>query len=193
MIRVKKITVSNVKAITDQTLTLNGDKIIWELTTKTKAGEKLTLISKDGSKTSMITEIINYFQPGSFDIDKFLNESPAAQRKTLEKLLGVDLTGIDQRYAQAVEERRDANRDVERIEVNYKGKVVDPELGSTPIPTEELQKELLSVESHNEKYRLKLAEEDRLLERRKQLEIELSSVTDSLIALDDWLTTCYHR
>lgn len=167
---------------------MDSTRIEWELSTKTKAGEKLTLISKDGTKTSVITEIIKWFNPGSFDIDRFLNESPAGQRKSLEKLLGLDFSVLDERYSKAVEERKDANRDVERIEVNYKGKSVDASLPATPEPVEELQKELLGVESHNEKYNLKVTEEERLIVRKKQLEIELANVTDSLILLDDWLT-----
>lgn len=165
----------------------SGDIISWELTTKTKAGEKLTLISKDGAKTSVITEIIKWFNPGSFDIDRFLNESPAGQRKSLEKLLGLDFTKVDERYVKAVEERKDANRDVERIEVNYKGKSVDPDMRRDVIPTEELQKELLGVESHNEKYNLMLKREEQYLARKKQLETELATINEALSELEDQL------
>ena len=236
--KVKRIKVQNVKAITDQDLPLNGstaiimggnnkgkstllttlknrllkmkpdhlvrhgeteglyvmefttgDRIEWELSTKTKAGEKMTLISKDGTKTSAITEIIKFFGPSNFDIDKFLNATPAAQRKTLETLLGLDFTQLDEKYVKAVEERKDANRDVERLEVNYKGKVVDNELPLEPTPTEDLEKELLGVETHNAYYNQLVEKETELLARRKQLEEELASVNHKLGQLDEQLST----
>ena len=236
--KVKRIKVQNVKAITDQDLPLNGstaiimggnnkgkstllttlknrllkmkpdhlvrhgeteglyvmefttgDRIEWELSTKTKSGEKMTLISKDGTKTSAITEIIKFFGPSNFDIDKFLNATPAAQRKTLETLLGLDFTQLDEKYVKAVEERKDANRDVERLEVNYKGKVVDNELPLEPTPTEELEKELLGVETHNTYYNQLVEKETELLARRKQLEEELASVNHKLGQLDEQLST----
>lgn len=165
----------------------SGDRIEWELSTKTKSGEKLTLISSDGSKTSAITEIISWFAPNNFDIDKFLNESPAAQRKTLEKLLGLDFSKLDERYAKAVEERKDANRDVERIEVHYKGKVVDPALPVEPVPTEELHKSLLSVETHNERYNLRVEEEEKLSKRKIELERQLQEVKEQLDAVSTFL------
>lgn len=166
---------------------LNGDIISWELSTKTKAGEKLTLITKDGTKTSVIADIIKWFSPSSFNIDKFLNESPAAQRKTLEKLLGLDFAALDEQYAKAVEERKDANRDVERIEVTYKGLYVDETLPKEIAPTEELEKELLGVETHNEKYRLLTEQEKSLLATRKRLEEELAAVNIKLAELDEKL------
>lgn len=166
---------------------VSGEIVQWEVSTKTKAGEKLTLISKDGTKTSVITDIIKWFNPGSFDIDKFLNESPAAQRKTLEKLLGLDFTKLDEQYAKAVEERKEANRDVERIEVTYKGLYVDEALPLVVSPTEELQKELLGVESHNEKYKLLTDQEAQLLTTRKRLEDELAAVNAKLAELDEKL------
>lgn len=163
----------------------DGTQIEWELSTKTKSGEKLTMISPDGNKTSVITEIINWFQPGSFDIDKFLNESPAAQRKSLEKLLGLDFSDLDSKYAKAVEERKLANYDVDKIEVNYKGKSVDPDLPKEIVPTEELEKELLGIETHNEKYRLLHGQELELIERRKKLEEELRLVNAKLTEIDE--------
>jgi recombinational DNA repair ATPase RecF len=153
-----------------------GDRIEWELSTKTKSGEKLTLISADGSKTSAITEIINWFAPSNFDIDKFLNETPAAQRKTLEKLLGLDFTKLDEKYAVAVEERKDAKRDVERIEIMYKGKFVDENLPTEPEPTEELQKELIGVETHNKAYSLLQHQENELIKRRTEIENQIAEL-----------------
>lgn len=242
--KVQRIKVQNVKAITDQELNLNGataiimggnnkgkstllttlkdrllklkadhlvrtgetqgmyvmeftsgDRIEWELSTKTKAGEKMTLISKDGTKTSVITEIIKWFEPSNFDIDKFLNATPAAQRKTLETLMKLDFSKIDEKLVTATEERKDANRDVERLEINYKGKVVDPELALEPTPTDELEKELLGVETHNKAYELLQNQETDLLKREKEIEEEirklqekLAVVKEDLVKLDDKLT-----
>lgn len=167
----------------------DGSRIEWELSTKTKAGEKMTLISKDGNKTSAITDIIKWFGPSNFDIDKFLNATPAAQRKTLEALLGLDFSSLDEKYGKAVEERKDANRDVERLEVNYKGKVVDPELALEPTPTDELEKELLGIETHNAYYNQLVEKEEELLARKKQLEEELRNVDHKLTQLDEQLST----
>lgn len=173
----------------------SGDRIEWELSTKTKSGEKMTLISKDGTKTSAITEIIKWFEPSNFDIDKFLNATPAAQRKTLETLMKLDFSKIDEKLVTATDERKDANRDVERLEINYKGKVVDPELALEPVPTDELEKELLGVETHNRAYQLLEQQEGDLLftQRAKEKEIErlqqeLAEINDKLSKLDEKLT-----
>jgi len=166
----------------------SGDRIEWELSTETKAGEKLTLISSDGSKTSVITDIIKWFSPGSFDIDKFLNESPAAQRKSLEKLLGLDFSGIDERYVKATEDRKEANRDVDRVEITYKGKYVDEKLPLEPTPTEDLQKELLGVESHNRYYAQLTGQEEELMRRQQALLEELKQIGAKLDTLDEQLS-----
>ena len=166
----------------------NGDRILWELSTKTKAGEKMTLISKDGNKTSAITDIIKWFGPSNFDIDKFLNATPAAQRKTLETLLGLDFSKIDEKLVKATDERKDANRDVERLEINYKGKVVDTELPLEPVPTDELEKELLGIESHNFWYEAWVKQEKEALERKKYLEIELAEINKKLAEIDSLLS-----
>lgn len=165
-----------------------GERIEWELSTKTKAGEKLTMISADGSKTNLISEIIDWFGPADFDIDKFLQAQPAQQRKTLEKLLGLDFTALDERHAKALDDRKYANRDVERLEALYKGQVANRELPTEPIPIEELQRELLGVEAHNLRYKTLQEKEAELLRKRSRLEEELRQVNEELSLVDDQLS-----
>lgn len=166
----------------------SGDRIEWEVTTKTKAGEKLTLISKDGTKTSAITDIIKWFGPSDFDIDKFFYMQPAQQRKALEKLLGVDLSAIDEQYAKAVQERRDANRDVERIEAMYAGKYADDTLPKVPLPVDHLEKQLLSVELVQERYDSAVEEETRLEAQLAQLKAQMDRINTRLGEIDEFLT-----
>lgn len=166
----------------------SGDRIEWEVTTKTKAGEKLTLISKDGTKTSAITDIIKWFGPSDFDIDKFFYMQPAQQRKALEKLLGVDLSVIDEKYAKAVQERRDANRDVERIEAMYAGKYTDDTLPKVPLPVDHLEKQLLSVELVQERYDSAVEEETRLEAQLAQLKAQMDRINTRLGEIDEFLT-----
>lgn len=166
----------------------SGDRIEWEVTTKTKAGEKLTLISKDGTKTSAITDIIKWFGPSDFDIDKFFYMQPAQQRKALEKLLGVDLSAIDEKYAKAVQERRDANRDVERIEAMYAGKYTDDTLPKVPLPVDHLEKQLLSVELVQERYDSAVEEETRLEAQLAQLKAQMDRINTRLGEIDEFLT-----
>lgn len=166
----------------------SGDRIEWEVTTKTKAGEKLTLISKDGTKTSAITDIIKWFGPSDFDIDKFFYMQPAQQRKALEKLLGVDLSVIDEQYAKAVQERRDANRDVERIEAMYAGKYTDDTLPKVPLPVDHLEKQLLSVELVQERYDSAVEEETRLEAQLAQLKAQMDRINTRLGEIDEFLT-----
>jgi len=87
-----------------------GEKFIWHFDTKTKAGERLTFITKENIKTSVTKELSNRYFPSVFDVDEFLASQPKKQREILQKLAGIDFSNIDARYKAAYEERTFANR-----------------------------------------------------------------------------------
>lgn len=127
-----------------------GEKFIWQFDKKTKAGEKLIFITKDNIKTSLTRDIADKYFPKGFDIDRFLNEGPKAQREMLQKIIGIDFSELDTRYKQAYDNRTFANKKVE----SEKSKLVDidetlPEKETDYI---DLQKELAGIDAHNEKY-----------------------------------------
>lgn len=194
MSKIKKITVSNLKALSTQTADFNGctaiitggnnkgktsflrslpdrlrgikpDVILksgesdgsaeWELTTGEKfiwtfneKSEKLTFITKDNIKVSISKEISMRYFPDIFDVDRFLNDSPAKQRKTLQDLVGLDFSDIDFRYKYAYEDRTYKNR-IE-AEAKVKLKPIDEKLPIEEVPDIELRTELAGVESYNE-------------------------------------------
>jgi hypothetical protein len=85
------------------------DKSLFEWEIK-DGKEKLTYTAKDGVKTSAVKDIVKKYFPDIFDIDVFLQSRPQEQLKTLQKLVGVDFTVLDQDYKKAYEERQILNR-----------------------------------------------------------------------------------
>lgn len=176
----------------------NGEKFIWEVGTKNKAGEKLTYVTKDDIRFPLTAAIAKKYFPSSFDVDKFLLKSPKEQNKDLQKLIGLDLTEIDARYKTAFDDRTFKSR--KKVEA---GDFVDVDtaLPPLPYPTESLEKEILSVDTHNAKIngvieRAETMKGDRQksvteIERLKglisDLEISIKSVDERLKAGDEWL------
>ena len=76
-----------------------GEKFVWEFNAIGK--DKLTLITTEGLKHSVTTEIGKKFFPSLFDIDKFLQSAPKSQVKQLQTIVGLDFTEIDARYDKA--------------------------------------------------------------------------------------------
>lgn len=124
-----------------------GEKFVWTFDGKK---EKLVFITEKNIKTGVTKEISNYYFPAVFDVDEFLNSTPAKQKAVLQKLTGIDFTEIDGLYKAAYEERTFANRKL----AEEKAKLVyfDPKLAMAEIPTEELETELNSIAVHNLKY-----------------------------------------
>lgn len=159
MTRVKKITVSNLKAISELTVDLNGctaiitggnnkgkssflrslpdrirgikpdiivktgeseghaewemttgEKFIWSFDTKTKAGERLSFITKDNIKTSVTKEIAARYFPPIFDVDTFLASPPKKQKEILQKIVGIDFASLDARHKSAYDDRTFYNK-----------------------------------------------------------------------------------
>ena len=72
-------------------------EIEWNFTEKT---EKFAFITKEGIKqtTGVIKAIGEKYFGLRFDIDKFLNSTPSAQSKELQRICGLDFTEIDSTF-----------------------------------------------------------------------------------------------
>lgn len=92
-----------------------GEKFVWEFNNSGK--DKLTLITTEGLKHSVTTEIGRKFFRTSFDIDKFLQSSPKQQVKQLQEIVGLDFTEIDKEYDKAYNYRTERNREAELYHV----------------------------------------------------------------------------
>lgn len=195
MSKIKKITVSNLKAVSSLTVDFNGctaiitggnnkgkssflkslperlrgnkpDLILkqgekdgfaeWELTTGEKflwefngKKEKLTFTSERNIKSSISKDLSTYYFPPVFDVDEFLNSTPAKQKKELQKLTGIDFTEIDRLYKEAYETRAYANKRVQEEKVKHEANLVDPLLPKEITPTAELEIEFAGIEVHN--------------------------------------------
>lgn len=134
----------------------NGTKLIWSLDTKTKAGERLVIVTydKDGKeeKGSITKELMKEYFPEIFDVDSFLLSSPAKQRKTLQQLAGIDFTKIDDQYKVAYDDRTFANR-----KVTDQQALLKPITNTLPATEDldnvtNLQNEINGIDTHNEKY-----------------------------------------
>lgn len=195
MAKIKKITVSNLKAVSSITADFNGctaiitggnnkgkssllkslperlrghkpDMVLkqgekegfaeWELTTGEKfiwsfdeKKEKLTFITERNIKTSLTKDICTHYFPPLFDVDAFLSSTPAKQKAVLQKLTGIDFTEIDLLFKQAYEERTWANKKL--AEEKAKLQLIDPFVPAEELPTEELEKEIAGIDSHNQR------------------------------------------
>lgn len=196
MSKIKKITVSNLKAVAALTADFNGCTAIitggnnkgkssflkslperlrgnkpdlvlkagekegfaeWELTTGEKfvwsfdeKKEKLTFITERNIKTSLTKDISSHYFPPVFDVDAFLNSPPSKQKAVLQKLTGIDFTEIDALYKEAYENRAYANKKL--AEEKARLQLVDPALPIAELPTEELEKEIAGIDTHNLRY-----------------------------------------
>jgi hypothetical protein len=92
-----------------------GEKFVWEFNEAGK--DKLVLITSDGLKHSVTTELGRKFFPTTFDIDKFLQSPPKSQVKQLQMIVGLDFTDIDARYDKAYNYRTERNREAEIFHV----------------------------------------------------------------------------
>lgn len=200
MSKVKKITVSNLKALGDFTATLDGSTAIitgknnggkssflkslpdrlrgikpdvvlkhgekegfaeWELTTGERFiwefnnngkgfKEKLTFITEKNIPASVTKDLCRVYFPPVFDVDEFLNSTPAKQKATLQKITGIDFTEIDGQFKYAYDERTFANKRV--AEEKAKLVLVDPDLPAEPEDISAIEKEFNGIEAHNLKY-----------------------------------------
>lgn len=247
MSKVKKITVSNLKAVSSLTADFNGctaiitggnnkgkssflkslperlqgtkpDMILkqgekegfaeWELTTGEKfhwkfdgKKEKLTFISERNIPQSVTKDLSRAYFPPVFDVDEFLNSAPKKQKETLQKLTGIDFTEFDRVYKNAYDERTYANKKL--AEEQARKILVDPDLPLFEESTEELEKEIAGIDSHNREYQStqqRIAEKEKLVsenlseieglqKRIKELENKNTALASEIDGLQDW---CEH-
>jgi hypothetical protein len=131
-----------------------GEKLLWSFDNKTAKGERLIYIYNDPEgkeiRTSVTKEIMDRFFPGSFDIDIFLNSTPAKQRKMLQDIVGLDFTLLDDRYQVAYDERTLANKKLQ--EAKLKLQPVDEKLATEEIPLLPIQQKLWAIDNHNKAF-----------------------------------------
>lgn len=127
----------------------SGEKFVWSFNNKTKAGEKLTYVSERNIPGNVTKEICTVYFPPVFDVDKFLNDTPAKQKAALQKLTGIDFSEFDRQYKEAYEERTFRNRQYETEKA--KGGYVDPKLAQEETPIAELEKQLSNIALVNER------------------------------------------
>lgn len=161
-----------------------GEKFIWQFNDNGKGfKEKLTFITEKNIPASVTKDLCRVYFPPVFDVDEFLNSTPAKQKATLQKLTGIDFTEIDRIFKHAYEERTFANKRV--AEEKAKLVLIDPDLPAEPEPLTELEKEYNGIEVHNLKYanivkendgyKMKLGENQQQIE---QLQIQINALCD---------------
>lgn len=130
----------------------NGDRFVWEFDDAKK--DKLTLITSEGAKTSVTTDLGRQYFPPLFDIDKFLQSTPKDQVKQLQKIVGIDFTNVDKRYDEAYKLRYLRNEESERYRVKLsKMMKCDP---VTPVDVELLNIERRKIKAKQDAERVKL-------------------------------------
>lgn len=150
-----------------------GERFIWSFD---KKKEKLTFITERNVKTSITKDISTYYFPPVFDVDTFLNSTPKKQKEVLQKLTGIDFTEIDQIYKVAYEARTYANKKL--AEEKAKRQLLDPNLPNEETPTEELEKEIAGIDSHNQ----------RVVDFKARLEEKKKMVADNENEIEELLT-----
>lgn len=173
-----------------------GEKFIWKFDNKK---EKLTYISERNIPGSVTKELATVYFPKVFDVDEFLNSPPAKQRATLQKITGIDFSEIDQLYKNAYEERTYRNKVLS--EERARAAFIDPKLPTVEQPTADLEKELMGISLHNEKFKsaqfrvneyestvtANNAEIDRLAARIEELVSKNSLLQGSIESGKKWL------
>jgi recombinational DNA repair ATPase RecF len=139
----------------------SGEKIIW--TIDIKGREKIT-ISIDDKKEKVTKEIMQYYFPSGFDVDRFLSETPSKQKKILEKISGLDFTEVDKDYNAAFENRTYYNKRL--AEESAKRIKFETHWINEVRSTDDLEKEMNSIDVHNMNYK---TVQTKLEEKKKTL------------------------
>lgn len=129
----------------------SGEKFIWEFNNNGKGfKEKLTFITEKNIPASVTKDLCRAYFPPVFDVDEFLNSTPAKQKAALQKITGIDFTEIDRIFKHAYDERTFANKRV----AEEKAKLVlpDPDLPNDPEDLSELEQEYNGIAVHNLKH-----------------------------------------
>lgn len=131
-----------------ETVLTSGEKFMWTFDKEGK--EKLTFVTDKNIKVAVTREIANRYFPKGFDIDKFLNDTPGDQNKTLQRLVGLDFDEINIKYKAAYDKRTLANGILSQEESGRD--IIDKQLPTEVMSTEDLEKELFSIDVHNLKW-----------------------------------------
>lgn len=160
-----------------------GEKFVLSFDSKK---EKLTYISERNIHGSITKEVAKMYFPPVFDVDKFLNDAPAKQNKTLQQLSKLDFSEVDKAYSIAYEARTYANKRRDEEKVKHESNLPDP--GINDKETESLEQELNGIEVHNLKHKQGI---DRLVElgnAEKSLKEEILEIEKKLIVLKERLS-----
>jgi hypothetical protein len=135
-----------------------GEKLRWELNDAGK--EKLIYITAEDVKKPLTVELREKFLPPVFDVDRFLAAQPKEQTKTMQRLVGLDFTDIDQRYDEAYLDRENKNRRASEQAIRFKGMTQPPE--AQPVDTAALITERDTMRAAlNQQYADNVAENNR--------------------------------
>lgn len=137
----------------------NGERFEWDFDNKGK--DKLIFVTAEGYPSTITRDIAKRYFPPLFDIDKFLNSSPADQTKQLQKVVGVDFSKIEARYKAAYDDRTDKNKLAERFHAKLVQMLEAPKVDAVNVETLQAQKEQIRAGLNNE-YKITKAANDKL-------------------------------
>jgi hypothetical protein len=159
-------------------LTLDtGERFIWDFNVDGK--DTLQYISKEGTKRNVTTEIGSKFFPPLFDIDKFLMSTPKEQSKILQKIIGIDFTDIDKRYADAYANRTDKNRLSEKYQVKLTEMMEVPPCDEVDITELQAKKDRIRQSLNAEYLANKVANDTMRAEWQKKVDEQRIAVADN--------------
>lgn len=161
-----------------------GERVEWKINQLGK--ESLFYYPGDGGeyREKVTSGMMQHYFPAGFDVDKFLNDAPAKQRKTLEKLSGLDFSEADKSYKIAYENRAYYNKRL--AEEQAKQVKFEPNWLNECRETLKIEQELEDINAHNLRYQTvesKLKEKEilhaKVLEEieclKRQIELKLES------------------
>lgn len=133
----------------------SGEKFVWDFDDEGR--DKLTFISQEGTKANVTKELGAKFFPKLFDIDRFIESTPADQVKQLQRIVGLDFTDIDKRADEAYKHRYRCNEESERYRVKLSQLMkCDP---VTPVDVELLNIKRREAKASQDKERARLNEQ----------------------------------
>jgi hypothetical protein len=114
---------------------------------------KLEVKSKEGARfpspQKMLEELVGRV---SFDPVQFMNMESAKQLATLKKIVGLDFTKLDERYANAYGTRTDVKRSIAQLKARLdQMSPLDDSLPKEPIDAIELSRQIADAESRDER------------------------------------------
>jgi len=116
-----------------------GERFEWNFNNEGK--DTIQLFTSEGAKRSLTKELGATYFPTNFDIDKFMNSTPKEQAKQLQKIVGIDFSDIEKRYADAYTYRTDKNRDAEKFQVKLTQMMEVPKVDFVDITNLQAKKE----------------------------------------------------